>query len=113
MNRRTGGEGDAGNELALGVALDATKRYAASIVKDPKACPMFPPIREHNGLPETFCYMQGYLAGFISALGEAPSKERMDDLATDMLNDPNVRDIALGMQEFLQLPLMINPPREF
>lgn len=76
-----------------------TIEYAAGIVKDPRRCPMFPYINEHNGFGEAVCYMHGYLAGRIASTGKTPTKEEMDSLRFTVLHDPRVRDIVLGMQK--------------
>ena len=101
------------NGLSLDVAVDATKRYAKRIRDNPEACPMFPVINYSNGLAETLCYVQGYLAGFVSSMGEKPTKELMDALAYETLCDPNVRDMAVKMQESINLDIPLNPPREY
>ena len=101
------------NDLSLKIAVDATKRYAASIRNDPQACPMFPVINEYHGILQSLSYMQGYLAGFVSSMGEKPTKEKMDALVYETLCDHNVRDIAVAMQTS-DLPIdCVNPPREY
>ncbi len=99
------------NPLALDVAVEATKRYAARIVDDPKACPMFPLVTEHNGPLETLCYMQGYLAGIVGFTGAIPSRKVMDALVHDALSDDNVRDIVVKMAPSLED--VIHPAQDY
>ncbi len=99
------------NELALDVAVEETKRYAARIVDDPKGCPMFPLVTEHNGVPEALCYMQGYLAGIVGFTGAIPTKQVMDALVLDTLSDDNVRDIVVKMAQSLED--VINPAQDY
>jgi len=94
-------------------AARETKGYAARIVDDPEACPMFPPINEHNGASETLCYVQGYLAGLVAAAGQSPTKAEMDRVVYDTLCDPNVRDIAVKMQADVKFSGTPYPPREY
>ena len=101
------------NGLSIDVAVEETKRYAKRILANPEACPMFPVINKGNGLAETLCYVQGYLAGLVSSMGEKPSKELMDALAYETLCDPSVRDMAVKMQAPIDLDTCLNPPREY
>ena len=99
------------NELALDVAVEATKRYAARIVDDPEACPMFPLLTEYNGAIEALCYLRGYLAGIVSFTGATPTKQVMDALVRDALSDDNVRDIVVKMAPSLEE--VINPAQDY
>jgi len=94
-------------------AASETKRYAARIVKEPQACPMFPVINAHNGAAEPLCYVQGYLAGLVAAAGQRPTKAEMDRLVHYTLHDPNVRDMAVNMQADAEFPDTPYPPREY
>jgi len=94
-------------------AVSETKRYAARIVGDPGACPMFPHVNEHNGAAETFCYVQGYLAGLVASSGQRPTKAEMDELVHETLNDPNVCDMAVKMQADVKFLDTRYPPREY
>ena len=94
-------------------AVSETKRYAARIVGDPGACPMFPPVNEHNGAAETLCYVRGSLAGLVASTGQRPTKAEMDEIALDTLSDPNVRDMAVKMQADVKFLDTRYPPREY
>jgi len=94
-------------------AVAETKRYMASIAKDPTACPMFPYINEYNGTSEAFCYVQGYLAGLVAAAGQKPTKARMDELVLDTLNDSSMGDIIRKVQANVKILDTPYPPREF
>jgi len=96
----------------LELAAAETKRYAARIAKDPKACPMFPVINEGNGMLETLCYVQGYLAGLVAAAGQSPTKAEMDELVYDTINDPNVSEMATRMQADIVPVSLRCPPSE-
>ncbi len=115
MKRRTTTRNlqESDNGLSLDVAVVETKKYAKRILANPEACPMFPVINERNGLAETLCYVQGYLAGLVSSMGEKPSKELMDALVYETLCDPNVRDMAIKMQAFVSIKDTINPPQDY
>ena len=99
------------NPLALDVAVNETKRYAARIVDDPKACPMFPPLTGHGGAMETLCYMHGYLAGIADFAGATPTKSMMNSMVRDALSDDNVRDIVVKMAPSLEE--VINPAQDY
>jgi len=105
-------EAQATAEGPLERAVSETKRYAARIAKDPKACPMFPVINEDNGLGETLCYFQGYLAGLVAAAGQSPTKAEMDELVYDTLNDPSVSEMATRMQADIVPVSLRCPPSE-
>jgi len=89
-----------------------TKRYAARIAKDPTACPMFPVINEDNGMFETLCYIQGYLAGLVAAAGQSPTKAEMDRIVHDTINDPSVCEMATRMQADIVPVGLRCPPSE-
>ncbi len=99
------------NPLVLDVAVSETKRYAASIVDNPKACPMLPVLTSHGGALETLCYMHGYLAGIADFAGATPTRDVMNSMVRDALSDDNVRDIVLKMT--LSLDECINPPQDY
>ena len=103
----------ADNPLALEYAVSETKRYAASIAGDPRACPMLPPINEGNGTAEALCYVQGYLAGLVASTGQRPTKAEMDEIVLDALSDPSVRAVAAKLQADVRPVDMLCPPREF
>ena len=95
---RRGGKATHGNP-AFESAARETKAYAARILGNPPACPMFPGVNRANGAAETLCYMQGYLAGRLEAAGKTPTRVQMAASRDDVMHDDAVREIVVGMQD--------------
>ena len=75
--------------------------------------PHVPRGEEYNGLPETLCYVQGYLAGLVASTGQRPTKAEMDELVHETLNDSNVCEMAVKMQADVKFLDTRHPLREY